>query len=94
MKKSDIQETQDRIYSLKSMLSVFQEQVTTIENKISYLSKRIGLEEEIFDLELNEKKYKVKSNDIIISDIQNDIQNKLMNKKDVLSELIKLNEKK
>lgn len=94
MKKSDIQETQDRIYSLKSMLSVFQEQVTTIENKISYLSKRIELEEEIFDLELNEKKYKVKSNDIIISDIQNDIQNKLMNKKYVLSELIKLNEKK
>ena len=94
MKKSDIQETQDRIYSLKSMLSVFQEQVTTIENKISYLSKRIGLEEEIFDLELNEKKYKVKSNDIIISDIQNDIQNNLMNKKDVLSELIELNEKK
>lgn len=92
MKKSDIQETQDRIYSLKSMLTVFQEQVTTIENKISYLSKRIDLEQEIFDLELNEKKYKVDSNDILISDIQNDIQNKLKDKEVKLLELIIVNE--
>ena len=94
MKKSDIQETQDRIYSLKSMLTVFQEQVATIENKISYLSKRIDLEQEIFYLELNVKKYKIDSNDILISDIQNDIQNKLKDKEVKLLELIIVNEKK
>ena len=94
MKKSDIEKSRDRLNDVKTVLSILEEQISILENKRSYLSKRIELEEEIFDLELNEKKYKVKSNDIIISDIQNDIQNKLMNKKYVLSELIKLNEKK
>jgi len=93
MKKKDIQETQDRIYSLKLMLVISQNKVTTIENKITYLSKRIKLEEEIFDLELNKNKYNVGSNDILISDILTDIQNELKCKKEELSDLIELNEK-
>lgn len=89
MKKTDIEKLND----VKTVLSILEEQISILENKRSYLSKRIELEEEISVLESTKKKYKVDSNDIIISDIQNDIQNKLNYKKDELSELIKVNEK-
>ena len=94
MKKSDIQKTRDRLNDVKTTLSILEEQISILENKRSYLSKRIELEEEISDLELNENKYKVDSNDILISDIQNDIQNKLKDKEVKLLELIIVNEKK
>ena len=47
MKKSDIEKSRDRLNDVKTVLSILEEQISILENKRSYLSKRIELEEEI-----------------------------------------------
>lgn len=49
MKISDIEKSRDRLNDVKTVLSILEEQISILENKRSYLYKRIELEEEIIN---------------------------------------------